>query len=143
MSMPIKHLFISVFGMTVLDNYAFESLEEKDATMARVLCGTYISICSIVILNLLIALLADTFTRVYENAIENAAMQRAKTILNLEQSLRKSHKRSYYDFIREHCSPEVKDYDAQDEVNIELARDITNGYKLVIKSITDIYSHWS
>ena len=102
--------------MTVLDNYAFDSLEEKDATMARVLCGSYISICSIIILNLLIALLADTFTRVYENAIENAAMQRAKTILNLEQSLRKSHKKSYYDFIREHCSPEVKDYDAQDEV---------------------------
>ena len=103
--------------MTVLDNYAFESLEAEDPTMARVLCGSYISICSIIILNLLIALLADTFTRVYENAIENAAMQRAKTILNLEQSLRKSHKRSYYDFIREHCSPEVKDYDAQDEVN--------------------------
>ena len=102
--------------MTVLDNYAFDSLEAKDATMARVLCGSYISICSIIILNLLIALLADTFTRVYENAIENAAMQRAKTILNLEQSLRKSHKKGYYDFIREQCSPEVKDYDAQDEV---------------------------
>lgn len=103
--------------MTVLDNYAFESLEAKDATMARVLCGSYISICSIIILNLLIALLADTFTRVYENAIENAAMQRAKTILNLEQSLRKTYKRRYYDFIREHCSPEVKDYDAQNEVD--------------------------
>jgi hypothetical protein len=103
--------------MTVLDNYEFGALEAKDATMARVLCGSYISICSIIILNLLIALLADTFTRVYENAIENAAMQRAKTILNLEQSLRKTYKRRYYDFIREHCSPEVKDYDAQNEVD--------------------------
>ena len=103
--------------MTVLDNYEFKELEKRDAVMARVLCGTYISICSIIILNLLIALLADTFTRVYENAIENAAMQRAKTILNLEQSLRKSHQKRYYDFIREHCSPEVKDYDAQDDVS--------------------------
>ncbi|XP_046863992.1 transient receptor potential cation channel subfamily V member 6-like [Xenia sp. Carnegie-2017] len=115
----LPELLYSVFGMTVLDNYEFKELEKRDAVMARVLCGTYISICSIIILNLLIALLADTFTRVYENAIENAAMQRAKTILNLEQSLRKSHQKRYYDFIREHCSPEVKDYDAQDDAGNE------------------------
>lgn len=133
----LSTLLYSVFGMTVLDYYAFESLEKTDAVMARILCGTYISICSIVILNLLIALLADTFTRVYENAIENAAMQRAKTILNLEQSLTKTHRKRYYEFVRENCSPEMKDY-AQDDAGTD--RDRKRQMDEMKMQVNDIFS---
>lgn len=130
-------LLYSVFRMTVLDDYAFDKLSASDPVMSRVLCGSYISICSIIILNLLIALLADTFTRVYENAIENAAMQRAKTILNLEQSLRKTPKKNYYDFVRENCSPEMKDY-TQDDAGSD--RDNKRQMEEMRVQVNDIYS---
>ena len=75
--------------------------------MARFLCGTFIIIMAIVLVNVLIAMLSDTFTRVYGNAIANSIMQRAKTIITLERSLRNTRRQKYYDHIRNSCSPEV------------------------------------
>ena len=72
--------------MTVVDDYNFTGLYDADPTMARILCSSYIAFASIVILNLLIALLSDTFQRVYENAIATAVMQRGQTIISIEES---------------------------------------------------------
>ena len=103
----VSDLFYQLFRMTVVDEYNFEGLQAADSVMARFLCATYITFSHVIILNLLIALLSDTFYRVYENARANAVMQRAYTILSLERNLSKKMRRKMFDHIRTNCSPEV------------------------------------
>ncbi|XP_028409086.1 transient receptor potential cation channel subfamily A member 1 homolog [Dendronephthya gigantea] len=115
----VSDLFYQLFRMTVVDEYNFEGLQAADSFMARFLCATYITFSHVIILNLLIALLSDTFYRVYENARANSVMQRAYTILTLERNLSKKRRRKMFDFIRTNCSPEVLHYedDVIDEVS--------------------------
>lgn len=104
-------LLVYIFRMTVVDDYNFNELYEADPTMARILCSSYVAFASVVILNLLIALLSDTFQRVYENAIATAVMQRGQTIISIEKALRKKTKKAYRDFIENECSPEALYYE--------------------------------
>ena len=108
-------LLVYIFRMTVVDDYNFGGLYEADPTMARILCSSYIAFASIVILNLLIALLSDTFQRVYENAVATAVMQRAQTIISLEKALRNKTKKAYREFIEKDCSPEALYYEESAE----------------------------
>ena len=52
--------------------------------MSRVLCSTFILCVGVLCLNLFIALMSDTFQRVYDNARATAVMQRAKFINDIE-----------------------------------------------------------
>ena len=123
-------LLYNIFSMMVVDSHGFENLEKANPFMARLLCGGFIAIAAIVSLNLLIALLTNTFERLYENAIANAVMQRAQTILLLQKSLRRKQKSKYYNFIKEKASPEVISRNLgrlmtmdRDEASIERVRD--------------------
>lgn len=100
-------LLYNMFSMMVVNDHGFENLVSANPFMARLLCGSFIAISAIVTLNLLIALLSNTFERLYENAIANAVMQRAQTILLLQKSLRQKQKSKYYNFIKDKASPEV------------------------------------
>lgn len=123
-------LLYNMFSMMVVDSHGFENLESANPFMARLLCGSFIAISAIVTLNLLIALLTNTFERLYENAIANAVMQRAQTILLLQKSLGQKQKSKYYNFIKEKASPEVISRNLgrlmtmdNDEATIERVRD--------------------
>ncbi|XP_028408521.1 uncharacterized protein LOC114531074 [Dendronephthya gigantea] len=124
-------LLYNIFSMMVVNDHNYEKLEEANPVMARLLCGAFIGIAAIVTLNLLIALLTNTFERLYENAVANAVMQRARTILLLQKSLRKKQKKKYYDFIKTNGSPEVivktlgrlSMMDGDDHATIERVRD--------------------
>ena len=123
----VSDLFYQLFRMTVVDDYNFEGLQAADSVMARLLCGSYITLSHVIILNLLIALLSDTFYRVYENARANAVMQRAYTILTLERNMSKKMRRKMLEHIRTHCSPEVLQYEDdvdEDVSHLRIARQI-------------------
>ena len=100
-------LLYNMFSMMVVNDHGYDDLEAANPVMARLLCGAFIGIAAIVTLNLLIALLSNTFERLYEKAVENAVMQRARTILLLQKSLRRKQKLKYYGFIKKKGSPEV------------------------------------
>ncbi|XP_028400248.1 transient receptor potential cation channel subfamily V member 3-like isoform X2 [Dendronephthya gigantea] len=100
-------LLYRVFQMAVGDDFNLESMVEKDAVMARILVVLYVTAMTIVTLNLLIALLSETFTRVYNNAVANTIMQRAIKIVESERILRKRQKLRYREYMRLNCSPEV------------------------------------
>lgn len=106
-------LFHSMLCMVVGVDFPFEDLLSEDPLMARVLCSSFIITTAIIVVNLLIALLSDTFTRLYSNAVANAVMQRAQTILQMEKTMSKMRKRDYYKFIRNSCSPHVVSMDFQ------------------------------
>lgn len=101
-------LMYSVWQLTVVGNYPWDSLLVVDRLMAQILCGTYLGLSAIVMLNLFIALMSDTFQRVYDNAKANAAMQRASTILTMEENMGDKTREKYRRHIHQRFCPEVR-----------------------------------
>ena len=132
----VSELLFNVFRMTVVDQYNFRGLAEQDATMAKLLCGTYISLSAVIILNILIALLSHTFQRVYDNAKSNAVMLRAKIILNLQRSLSRKQRKKVHDYVMAHCSPEVLPYEDECWEN-ELSFQATN--KNILTEVEEMF----
>lgn len=92
--------------MTVLDvNHSITPFLNVDPFMARLLSCTYVFVSFVIVLNLIIAMITDTFKRVFSYAQEHAAMERAKTIINIEDSMREKTRKRYWEFIRNQCSP--------------------------------------
>lgn len=132
----VSELLFNVFRMTVVDQYNFHGLADQDATMAKLLCGTYIALSAVIILNILIALLSHTFQRVYDNAKSNAVMLRAKIILNLERSLSRKRRKKVHDYVITHCSPEVLSYEDECWEN-ELSFQATN--KNILAEVEEMF----
>ena len=100
-------LLYNVFQMMIVGDYSWGNLQEANETMARILCGSFILTAAIITLNLLIALVTNTFERHYENAIANAVMQRAQTILLLQSRMGSKNLKHYYNFIKSNASPQI------------------------------------
>ena len=137
----VSSLVYNIFSMIVGNDHNFLRLERTKPFMARLLCGSFITIASIIALNLLIALLTNTFERLYANAVANAVMQRARTILLLEKSLWQKQEKKYYSFITNHGSPEVisknvgrlLSLDKEDQAStIEQVRDDVKGIAYIL-----------
>ncbi|KAJ1194008.1 hypothetical protein NDU88_003303 [Pleurodeles waltl] len=107
----VPQLMFNVFRITLVDDYGFDDMYEKDPVMAYILCGTFLGVSAILCINLLIALLSDAFQRVYDNATANAAMQQASTLLEIEENLTRKSLGNFQRHIREACSPLTLFYD--------------------------------
>ena len=102
-------LMFTMLRFALVDSYQFKFLEKSSPTMARILCSTYLVIGAIILMNMFIALMSNTFQRVYDNATATAAMQRARLIQAVEPDyMRKVVK--YREFINSSCCPEQRDY---------------------------------
>ncbi|XP_069036124.1 transient receptor potential channel pyrexia [Lepisosteus oculatus] len=104
----VPKLLYSLYRITLVDDYEFEAMVSVDPIMAYLLCGTFLGLSAILCVNLLIALLSETFQRVYDNATANAVMQQASIILLVEDSM--PCLRRFYDpdHIHKHCAPLVE-----------------------------------
>uniref|UniRef100_A0A4W6E0C8 Si:ch73-193i2.2 n=1 Tax=Lates calcarifer TaxID=8187 RepID=A0A4W6E0C8_LATCA len=111
----VSGLLYSLYRITLVDEYEFTAMATVDAVMAPLLCGTFLAASSILCVNLLIALLTDTFQRVHDNSQANAVMQQAAVILQVEDSMPLL--RRFYDnqYISNHCAPLADAHD--DDVN--------------------------
>lgn len=103
-------LIYTTIRIPLLDNYNFDGLEKAAPYMARFLCGSFIIIAAIVLMNLYIALLSNTFQRVYDNARATAAIQRARLLQDLELEASARKRRRYREYISTNYSPEETDY---------------------------------
>ena len=134
----IPGLLFTVFTMAAFSNLTpIHDFESIDKNMARVLTSTFVAISTIMTLNLLIAMLADTFTRMYENSLETATMQRAKTILYLEQTLSSNVWAKYSEHIIEKCSPEVRCLNEDVPMG---KRDKTRLKETLYRNVTEVHS---
>lgn len=59
----IPQLLYSLYRITLVDEYEFDAMVALDPMMAYLLCGTFLGLSAILCVNLLIALLSDTFQR--------------------------------------------------------------------------------
>ncbi|XP_038666107.1 transient receptor potential channel pyrexia-like [Scyliorhinus canicula] len=136
----LPQMLFTVFRITLVDDYRFEDMYLKDPVMAYFLCGTFLGISSILCINLLIALLSDTFQRVYDNANANAAMQQASIVQYVEDHLSRDRKNTFKEFIHKSCAPleiffdddlTVDQEDDLKKVTIQIKEDIDNLTKLL------------
>uniref|UniRef100_A0A3Q4GRX5 Transient receptor potential cation channel subfamily V member 5-like n=1 Tax=Neolamprologus brichardi TaxID=32507 RepID=A0A3Q4GRX5_NEOBR len=111
-------LLYSLYRITLVDEYEYAAMVAVDDVMAPVLCGTFLAASSILCVNLLIALLTDTFQRVHDNSQAVAMMQQAAVILHVEESMPLM--RHFYDnqYISSHCSPLVEPSDDGNTTNL-------------------------
>lgn len=135
----ITDLLYSMFRMTVVDEYNYDGLSQAKPIMAKVLCGTYIAASGVICLNLFIALMSDTFQRVYDNVKANAVMQQASTIISLEKSLSVAKRRAFTNFVYTRCNPEELYYDDDSTEGEE--RDLQRMTHQIKEQVDHIYMH--
>ncbi|XP_041645596.1 transient receptor potential cation channel subfamily A member 1 [Cheilinus undulatus] len=106
----VSDLLFSLYRITLVDEYEYTAMYKVDNIMAPLLCGTFLAASSILCVNMLIALLSDTFQRVHDNSKANAVMQQATVILQVEDSM--PFLRHFYDnqFIANQCAPLAEAY---------------------------------
>ncbi len=103
-------LFVNQCAHLFPGDFAFDSITAVDRLTAQLLVGTFIALSGIVMINIFIALLSDTFQRVYDNAKANAVMQQANAILDAESLLGRRSRDAFRRFIQTKCSPLVRQY---------------------------------
>ena len=101
-------LLFEVLRMTVVDSFEFGDLTSQNKLVAQLICGTYIALTSITCLNLYIALLSETFSRVFGNATATAYMLQGEALISVEKKMTREKRKIIQLFIAEHCSPEVR-----------------------------------
>ncbi|XP_057317372.1 uncharacterized protein LOC130662503 isoform X2 [Hydractinia symbiolongicarpus] len=104
-------LVYNIFQIMVVGDFNFNKLKSHSNKMAMLLCGTFIFFAGIICLNLFIALMSDTFQRVYDNAKANAVMERAASIIALEADINTRILRRHRKWVSRKCAPESLYYD--------------------------------
>ncbi|XP_066918568.1 transient receptor potential channel pyrexia-like [Clytia hemisphaerica] len=131
-------LLYSIFQIGVVGDYGGEELERHAPVPSKLLVGAFIFLGGIVILNLFIALLSDTFQRVYDNAKATAQMQRAATIIEMENTLSSTRQRHHNEKIIRRCSPEVLYYDDDTiEEDSAMLKKMTHQIKARVEKVHD------
>lgn len=105
----VNDLVYQVFLMTLVANYETEAITQHDKVMAQILIGTYMAIASVVCLNLYIALMSETFNRVYSNAKATAYMLQANHLLSIERTLGRKQRNRIKRYMATECSPQVSE----------------------------------
>ena len=101
-------LLYQVFMMTLVADYEFSQLTKTDKVMAQLLVGSYLAIASVVCLNLYIALMSETFSRVWNDATANAYMSKAIHLLESEANLSEKESCDASKYLLDNCSPQVR-----------------------------------
>ena len=105
----VDSLLFNVLQITLVGDYNFSELAQVAPITARILCGSFLFFAAIVLLNLFIALMSDTFQRVHDNARATAAIQRAHFIQGLESEASNRTQQRYRKFLLLKCSPDEVD----------------------------------
>ncbi|XP_023676863.2 uncharacterized protein [Paramormyrops kingsleyae] len=166
----VPQLLYSLYRITLVDEYEFDAMVAMDAMMAYLLCGTFLGLSAILCVNLLIALLSDTFQRygvvrrgcaasfqvacftsvppprVYENAQANGVMQQAAVILQVEQSMPSLRALCDDRYVQRRCAP-LGEFCAEhfvtDPERHEETRKIAVGVKETLDELLKINRHMS
>ena len=136
----VSSLLYNIFQMMIIGDYGWNELEKANQGIARILCICFILVAGIITLNLLIALVSNTFERHYENAVANAVMQRASTILLLQSRMGNKKRKRYYEFIKANASPQIIQpkfgrlmaSNPEDKANIDRVYDDVRQIKIVL-----------
>jgi hypothetical protein len=113
--------FVSIIRMTVVD-MDYDALHTADSVMAPILTVAWLFLSAILLLNLLVAMLSNSYQLVSDNAHSVAAMQRLAAMLAIEDGL--SDKQLQWHRVRVHNNgqPQKMYFDDEDSDTTNLAR---------------------
>lgn len=74
-------VFFSVLRMAVVDEYDYDNMKKIEPLFTEILITFWLAVSAILLVNLFIALLTDTFQRVYDNTNITIAMEKARHLL--------------------------------------------------------------
>lgn len=100
-------LVFEVWRMSLIDSFAFEDMTKQAKIVAQLFAGTYIAVSAISCMNLYIALLSETFSRVFGNATATAYMLQGEALISVEKKMSRNRQQTIQKFVAEECSPEV------------------------------------
>ncbi|EDO47677.1 predicted protein, partial [Nematostella vectensis] len=80
----VGKLIYTVSQISLLLDFQFTALSRASPIVSRLLVGSYLLISSVVLMNLYIALLTNTFQQVFDNALAVATIERAALMQSLE-----------------------------------------------------------
>ena len=132
----VHRMAFMLFRMTLIDDYPYEAMRQEDEVMALILIGTFLFITAVVGLNMFIALLSNTFQRVYDNTLANSEMQRTRLMLQLENVY--GHcliGQRYLNYIHNNCNPLVCTFDDDDVLNEQDLRRATLQIRSAVKRV--------
>ncbi|XP_076100764.1 uncharacterized protein LOC143069822 isoform X3 [Mytilus galloprovincialis] len=131
----------SLFRLTMVDDYDFDNMLTVDPLMARLLVGLWLALSAVLCLNLFIALLSDTFQRVYDNAQANAMMQKAQSIISFWEGMSHNSRDKFLRYISDDCSPLKQYYD--DDMTDADGEDLTKVTIQIKEQLDDLEEKWS
>ena len=132
----VHRMAFMLFRMTLIDEYSYSAMRKEDEVMALLLVGTFLFFTAVVGLNLFIALLSNTFQRVYDNTLANSEMQRTRLMLQLENVY--SHfliGQRYLNYIHNNCNPLVCTFNDNDILNEQDLRRATLQIRSAVKRV--------
>lgn len=132
----LHRMAFMLFRMTLIDDYPYGAMRQEDELMASILVGTFLFLTAVVGLNLFIALLSNTFQRVYDNTLANSEMQRTRLMLQVENVY--SHfliGQRYLNYIHNNCSPLVCMFNDNDIMNEQDLRRATLQVRSAVKRV--------
>jgi len=122
--------------MTLIDEYPYNAMRQEDEVMALILVVTFLFITAVVGLNLFIALLSNTFQRVYDNTLANSEMQRTRLMLQLENTYSCCLiGQRYLNYIHGNCNPLICTSDDDDVSNEQDLRRATIQIRNMVKHV--------
>ena len=132
----VHRMAFMLFRMALIDDYPYDAMRQEDEVMALILVGMFLFITAVVGINLFIALLSNTFQRVYDNTLANAEMQRTKLMLQLENVYNPCLiGQRYLDYIHNNCNPLVCTFDDDDILNEQDLRRATLQIRSSVKHV--------
>ena len=132
----VHRMAFMLFRMTLIDDYPYKAMRQEDEVMALILVGTFLFITAVVGINLFIALLSNTFQRVYDNTLANSEMQRTRLMLQLENVYSPCLiGQRYLNYIHDICSPLVCAFDDDDILNEQDLRRATLQIRSAVKRV--------
>jgi len=132
----VHRMAFTLFRMTLIDEYPYKAMRSEDEVMALILVGSFLFITAITGINLFIALLSNTFQRVYDNSLANAEMQRAQLILQLKETYSCCFiSQRYLNYIHTHCNPLVCTLDDSSILDEQDLRRATLQVRTIVKRL--------
>jgi len=127
----MRETLFSVFRILLVDDYGYDDIRssthsqqvtlkngttitkelEVETWWVDAVVGYWLMFGAIIILNLFIALMSDTFQRVFDNAVEVALLERAQIIVNIESKLPEKRWLKFLRYIKDYCAPRIQYYD--------------------------------
>merc|ERR1712062_114233 len=132
----VHEMGFMLFRLILVDEWPMDDMMEVSKGMTYVLVGSYMGLVAILFINLYIALLSDTFQRIYDNAQQNAAMQRARFVMEVWTHMNPNELRECLDYFNgAKCSPWTEHWDDDD------ATDDQNAVKKMTHQIYEKIEH--